>query len=552
VVLQDPAAYVDELLVDALGSVTTPESLTQLLDRLVPPHPQYRPLLRALARYRELAAAGGWSVVPPVKRLRPGKPHPTIPLLEERLAREGFYDGPRSGVLDEALTIAIRKYQQAHQMLANGEVYDVFWKSLNIPVARRIQAIELTLQRWRESRIGDDPYYAFINIADFTLEVWRDGRRLTRNRVIVGQNKDTKCDEESETVVLAHATPIQSAYIENLTFAPFWNVTRTIKEKELDPERGKDPLYYQKNGYEVMRAGTPREWVREMPGPKNSLGFVKFIFPNPHATFVHDTPVKELFERPVRGFSHGCMRVDQPRQLAQLFLEQDGQWDQARFDGLYQTWQTMDFSKLLTDFDPDVYERLRQRAQDLEQVVFLRDPVPIHIEYYTVRVDDDGQTQFLADIYGYDEQQLNPRPPKSCVPESKQAKRQFARIPQQVEALERDAVALVPRVVAALALAPRLEGRKAWIDRALVKELPALSSFTQQHENLARTILDDHQRISQQIAARRGRWNKPLEVEAIRLGRLVKGLTGMTNKARQVCRQIEQRVAELDRTAAPP
>lgn len=552
-VLRDRPAFVRLLLEEDLRRVTDRESLARLLEELQPPYAQYPLLQAALKRYREIAARGGWETVPPNGALRPGKSHPTVPLLERRLAAEGFLAAPTGQKnYGPELEQAVRRYQEAHQLEVTGRPHAVFWKSLNIPVERRVQAIELTLQRWRESRIGDDRYYVFINVPDFYLELWKDGQRLLRNRIVAGANRGVKCDEETETEVLERATPLQSALIEYLVLSPYWNVTRSIKEKELDPERGKDPLYYEKNGYEVMERDTPREWVRELPGPSNSLGFVKFIFPNPHNTFVHDTPLKELFRQTVRAFSHGCMRLQEPLQLAKLLLVEDGQWSEQAFEHRYQTWQTMKFSRLKEHYDPDLYEEMRSRAEKLEKTVYLRQPVPIHIEYYTVRVDDSGQVQFLADIYGYDQQRLDPRRPKSCVPEKKLAKRNFQKMPERVEAYQGEAVELVPLLVRASELGKELQPKGPWLERNLLKELQVLEKFTEQHENLARRILEEHQQVSRALEERRGRWNKRLEAEAVRLQRLMKGLAQMTAKARQTCRQIEQVVGAKKKAEAPP
>ncbi|MBM4318940.1 MAG: hypothetical protein FJ125_03040, partial [Deltaproteobacteria bacterium] len=326
-------------------------------------------------------------------------------------------------------------------------------------------------------------------------------------------------------------------------FSPYWNVTRRIKELELDPERAKDPLHYEKNGYEVMERGTPREWVREMPGPGNSLGFVKFIFPNPHATFVHDTPQKELFRQPVRAFSHGCMRLEEPLQLARQLLREDGQWDEQAYQVRYQSWQSMSFASLKESYDPERYETLRQRATELERNIYLGRPVPVHVEYYTVRVDDAGQVQFLADIYGYDEQLLNPKPPKKCTPEGKSARWSFKRIPEKLAEYQRDAVRLVPEILATAEKAKKLQAKGTWLERRLLKEAKKIDNFMAQHENYAKSIQEAHDQLARALAERDGRWNKRLEEEAVRLQRLLRGLAQMNAKARQLCQQVEQAVS---------
>jgi len=553
-VLRDAAAFVQQRLEADLRSVKDPASLAQLLRDLEPHHLQYGRLRTALARYRQIVADGGWPEVKPAS-LRPGKSHPRVAELKARLAKEGFLPaGEYDTRYDDALEQAVRAYQESHQMDVTGRPHAQFWKSLNISAERRLKAIEITLQRWRETAIGLDPYYVFVNIPDFHVEVWKGDEVLLRKRVVAGESRGKRCDDETETVVLSHATPIQSADLELLVFAPYWNVTRRIKESELDPERGKDPLYYERNGYEVMRQGTPREWVREMPGPANSLGFVKFIFPNPHATFMHDTPVKELFRQPVRAYSHGCMRVQEPWDLAEVILKEDKQWREARFKRIYDQWTSMDFRSLKQSFDRERYERLRERANQLETMVYLNRKVPVHVEYFTVRVDDAGQVHFLSDVYRYDEERISPRRPKRCVPETKAARRDFARAPRRVEALQRKAVELTPRVLQALERARTLDPKGPWEERHLLKQLPKLQDFGPQHENLAQRILAEHASLATALEAARGRWRKPLLAQAVRLQRLMAALEKMNGEAAALSRAVERRTAgrELPGAEAQP
>ena len=539
-VLRDPQAYVRALLQADLRAVHDPESLRAVIEDLPPRHPQYRGLLEALQRYRSIVQAGGWEKVKPRGRLRPGKKNRTVAALKRRLAVEGFFFGKMDERFDEPLEQALRRYQETHQMQVTGRPHRQLWKSLGITAERRVQAIELSLKRWRESSIGRMAGYAFINIPDFHVEVWKDGERLLRHRIIVGENKGRKCDEETERKIYSHATPIQTAWIEFLVFSPYWNVPRSIKEQELDPERGKDPFYYEKHGYEVMRADTRREWVREMPGPANSLGFVKFIFPNPHATFLHDTPLKKLFDRPVRAFSHGCMRVQDPWKLAKLLLSLDGQWNERRFKRLYRDWKSLDFRPLQKEWDPELYERLSEKASELRRTVHLRRPVPIFVEYYPVRVDDEGRVHFLSDIYRYDEQELNPRPAKRCVPETKAARRGFSHTLDRVDALEQDAVEMVPRVLRAMELARDLDPKGPWKERYLLKQVKKLEDFGEHHENLAQRLRDDYDLVAEAIQERRGRWKKSLVAQAVRVRRLSKALAAMTREARAICKQVEE------------
>jgi len=466
--------FVREKLLALLLQATDGPATTRLLHGLVPTHPQYAGLQRELARYRAIAAAGGWTRVKGRRgtKLGPGMGKGLITALEERLAREGYLAGPADGLFDPLLRQAVRDYQQTHQLAEEEELGRLFWDSLAVPVAERIARIELTLQRWRESAIGDDATYVFVNIADFAAEVWTAGQSIFRTKVIVG-NRDLRCDEKTKQLVLGYATPIQSARVTYLVIAPTWKVPPKIKREELDVEREKDPNYYQKQGFEILNPGSPAEAVRQLPGPENSLGFVKFIFPNSHAVFMHDTPAKNLFVYPIRAFSHGCMRLEDPLGMARTLLTLDGQWNEQVFTELYQKWQEIDFSPLRATYDEALYEELRKQAAALERGISLKRPIPIHIEYYTVRIDERGRAQFLADPYGYDQQRLHPTPPKECTPDSEKAVAAFASVPEELARLERSIEELgeeAGRLVAQVArLDPQAKGTAR--SQALAKSL---------------------------------------------------------------------------------
>ncbi len=499
---------------------------------LEPPGDQYRKLVSELARYRDIAKAGGWKKL----RWRPryvgrGSSKKLIEALEARLAAEGYFHGEVDGRYDKDLRKAIRLYHRTHQLMLRKELSRSFWKSLNVPVQSRIRRIELTLQRWRESRIDGDTTYVFVNIADFAAEVWKDGERVFRTGIVVG-NREKRCDEETKREVLGYATPIQSAYITYLVFAPHWRVPPRIKREELDLEREKDPLFYQKEGYELLDPGTPREVARQLPGPSNSLGFVKIIFPNEYSVFMHDTPAKNLFIYPVRTFSHGCMRLEKPLEMAKAILTIDGKWDEEKFQELHEKWEEIDFSPLeeLED-DPErfeeAYEELRRQASDLEETVVLRHPIPIHVEYYTVRVDDDGWANFLADPYGYDRLRLHPElEQEECKPDSEVALEAFGGTPQALDELEARMEALEPKIRTTVETALALEdsgGR--WVTRAkdrakgLQRKLTGSMNLAEQ----IRTLYEDLDEALQD----EGGWNKRRTRRAIKLKRMMDELGKM-------------------------
>lgn len=536
-VLQDRTAYVTTQIADALRAATDADAMEALLGGALPPHPQFAPLRAALARYRTLEKAGGFSVVPARGTIKPGASNAAVRALQVRLAQESFYTGEPTGTYDAPTRAAVEQFQTARQLVVSGEPDAAFWKALDVPVAKRVQTLEIALGRVRRSRVDLDKTFVQVLIPDFHLEFWADGKRVARHRVIVGKPREKKCDEKTSTMTLAYATPVQSAEIKRVVMAPYWNVTRTIKEQELDPQQAANPLYYATHGYEVMRAGEPREWVRELPRPGNSLGFVKFLFPNPYDTYIHDTPTQPMFNRPVRAFSHGCMRVHQAKDFARTVLTHAGQWNEARFNALYEDWR--DMGELLQPYSPVNYERAIEKAAEIQTTLDLRTTIPVHVEYYTARVDDDGRVHFLSDVYGYDELALNPMPPRRCIPETKAARQGLDAVPAAVAKIEADAAGLnaclakLPESRAALAaLTPKAPAK-------LTAAAEALASFSTQHRAYADQVRAAQAAVVAELADRGGRWKPALQERAVSVQRMLRGLRDMATQAKATCAKLD-------------
>jgi len=304
--------------------------------------------------------------------------------------------GPKDDRFDEPLSEAVEAYMVGHQLDPKRGLYKELFSSLNVSAEQRLKQIDLTLQRWRESRIGDDPDYVFVNIPDFHAEVWRDGKRAMRFRIVVG-NTTRECDPETKSWKYANATPLQSARMTYVTLNPFWNVPPRILEEELLPEQLEKEDYFEKLGIERVTI-RGEEVVRQKPGEDNALGLVKFMFPNPHSTYMHDTNKKAFFSYPVRAFSHGCMRVQDPMNLLEHVLTEDGQYDAAKID--------------------KIFEDNKRSEEKKETTLTLKTPIPVHVEYYVVRVNDEGHAEFLSDIYKYDRDRISPPSAESlrCVP----------------------------------------------------------------------------------------------------------------------------------------
>ncbi|MFU8806567.1 MAG: L,D-transpeptidase family protein, partial [Bradymonadaceae bacterium] len=394
---------------------------------LEPPHPQYRRLLKARARYQAIVDAGGWSRVRPFD-IELDTKNPRVPELRERLIIEGFLrEEPASTpeieleiqpetepeiepseniepieeaeadldeelveeppvydpeVVDQALLDAFHAYQETHQFRV-GKPTPGVWRSINVTAERRLAQIELSMNRWRDTLYDGEADYVFVNIPDFHAEVIEGHEQKMRFRVVVGNNIRV-CDKKTRKWRYTNATPIQMANMDHMIINPSWYVPTRLVEESLRPNMRKDPNWFEDNGYEEIRMPGGRTAVRQKPGPQNALGLVKFIFPNPQNTYMHDTPQKHYFDFPVRGYSFGCVRVHTPLDFARYLLEFDSKTDEIDFDATIESGRT-------------------------RQVKFDRE-LPVFTEYYTVRIDEEGRAHFLADIYRYDERDMSEDP----------------------------------------------------------------------------------------------------------------------------------------------
>lgn len=394
------------------------DEVESVFNELEPPHPQYRKLVDALENYRSIAASGGWGKVRSTG-VEPGAKSPRVLDLRTRLWREGYLDladvphGDRPNshahsqdeslvgidevsaekrdfkYVDERLSEAVRAYRETHQFRTEGKPSAGFWRSLNVPVEKRIEQIETTLQRWRESHYDGEPNYIFVNIPDFHAEVYEDHERQLRFRVVVG-NRDRKCDQKTQEWVYPNATPVQMATLDHVIVNPSWWIPSRIQREEIEPKIKTNPDYLEENDYEWVTTRDGAQRMRQKPGDLNALGRVKFIFPNPHNTYMHDTPKQRYFEFPLRAFSHGCVRVKKPIELARYLLEKDELATTEELDEMLRSGRTRRFT--------------------------VKDQIPVFFEYYVVKVDEQGRANFLADIYRLDKLRNSDDPDalKSC------------------------------------------------------------------------------------------------------------------------------------------
>jgi murein L,D-transpeptidase YcbB/YkuD len=369
----DPAGRLDEAL--------ETNSVARSLTGLTPANPQYVALRKGLAEYRDLAARGGWPAVPRTLKLKAGQRSPHLSALAARLAASNDYSGgaPVAGAAyGGELQAAVKRFQRRHGLADDGIVSPAVVKELNVPIERRIAQIELNLERWRwlPRDLGDR--YILVNIPEYRLEVWEGDRVPLAMRVVVGK-QDTP-------------TPIFSETMTYLVFSPYWNVPPDIAKGETLPAVLKDPAFLERTNMEVLDTrgqlvdvaaldlSDPTKYrFRQRPGADNSLGLVKFMFPNEHNVYLHDTPADSLFARASRSFSHGCVRVERPDALASYVLGDQPEWTKQKIADAMQAHQ--------------------------EQVVKLRKGIPVYLGYWTARVAADGAMQFRKDVYGIDQRQ---------------------------------------------------------------------------------------------------------------------------------------------------
>jgi murein L,D-transpeptidase YcbB/YkuD len=379
----DLAEFVSDHVVDATD-------VPKLISSVEPDSEDYRKTEKALVHYLDLQKQQEQSAadsLPAIsKAVSVGEPYLAADALLTRLELEG--DAPTGAVMDAAadktfstgLSDAVKSYQQRHGFTADGKLTPQTIKSLNVSMSDRVAQLQDSLERWRWL---PDPYLharLMVNLPEFVLRGYDSDHKLDFTmRVVVGK------------VVGQHETPVFTHMMKYLVFRPYWNVPVDIARNELAPRIVTSRGYLASKNFEVtdnkgmvLNDYTAKQvaqggvMVREKPGPKNSLGLVKFMFPNQYDIYLHSTPAVSLFEQTRRDFSHGCIRVQKPADLAAWVLEgQGGDWDLAKVQAAMNS-------------GPD------------NRTVSLKTPLPIVIFYLTARVDEDGQTDFFDDIYGYD------------------------------------------------------------------------------------------------------------------------------------------------------
>jgi murein L,D-transpeptidase YcbB/YkuD len=336
----------------------------------------YERFKTALADYRAIEANGGWPSVPAGPTLQPGAVDERVPTLAARLAVTGDLPAaaaPYGTLYDEPLAAAVRRFQGRHGLAADAAVGPATLAALNVPVATRVEQLRVSLERARWVFYDPDSEFLVVNVAGFQLYHVRRGEILWRTRVQVGQP--------------FRQTPIFRAEMTYLVVNPTWTVPPTVFRNDILPAVRRNPAYLASRNIDVFDArgaavdpGTvdwsgrnPPYRLVQRPGPDNALGRIKFMFPNEHAVYLHDTPSRDLFSRDSRAFSSGCIRVENPLELAEQLLGERGR---ARLEARIASGRT--------------------------ETVFLDNPMTVMLLYWTAEVDAGGRVSFFPDVYQRD------------------------------------------------------------------------------------------------------------------------------------------------------
>lgn len=368
---------------DLLDQVRRGASPSALLDSIRPDLPWYGQTVEALAALREIEASGGWPEVEVSadSLVEPGDSGSVVRSLQARLAAEvdpaerELASRAEPGVYDDALEEAVRSFQGRHGITVDGRVGPSTVAALNTPVEERIDEVYLSLQRmrWLPNRLPER--VILVNVAGFEMQVIERGESVLEMDVVVGRPD--------------WPTTLFSDTMSHIVFNPYWHVPESIAEAELLPEIREDPGFLAANRLEVVPEDDPYGEavdpatvdfttfegysLREAPGPENALGRMKFMFPNEHNIYLHDTPADHLFDTHARAFSHGCVRLENPREFARYLFENV-------------------IDRPVEDLDSIL-------DQEEHTQVDLTEPIPIHLVYLTTWADENGRLYFHPDIY---------------------------------------------------------------------------------------------------------------------------------------------------------
>lgn len=349
---QSYVGYLDSILVDP-----------KIIDKKTQNIAQYYKLKTVLKKYREISRKGGWSTINTLtdfKSIKPGDSSAVVAKIRTRLFLTGdIATDSKSGIYERSLQLAVLKYKKRNGFTLDKIILKKHIEEMNVPIDKRIRTIIVNMERcrWIPTELTEAKEYIVVNIPSYRLQYYKKGSIALASNVVVGTTMNR--------------TVIFSGMMSYIVFSPYWNVPKSIKEKEILPGIEENSNYLAEHNMEWEG-----ENIRQKPGKDNSLGLVKFLFPNNNNIYLHDTPAKTLFNSEKRAFSHGCIRVQKPRELAILILENDSNWSPEKIDEAMnkgeETWVT------------------------------LKRKIPVYIGYFTAFVDEQGDINFYKDIYEKD------------------------------------------------------------------------------------------------------------------------------------------------------
>ncbi|MDT8282979.1 MAG: L,D-transpeptidase family protein [Gammaproteobacteria bacterium] len=365
-----------------LGNVARKKSIVDVLKALPPQHAGYQSLKKELSRYRDIERQGGWQRFDKGPTLQPGTQHAQVVQLRQRLRITGDLSaGADTDIFDHGLAEAVKSYQQRQGIMVDGDVGPQTRRSLNIPVSVRILQIRINMERWRWMPRKLGKRYLMVNMTGFELYFIENASVALSMPVIVGKSY--------------RATPSFTGLVSTMEYNPYWTIPTNLVIQDIIPHQLSDSSYLKRksikvySGWKDAREIDPETvnwkqldkekfpyWLRQEPGPKNALGQVKFLFSNPYEIYLHGTPDRYLFDREVRAFSSGCIRVKDPVRLSSYLLNDGSQQGEE---------------EILANIHLGTNQSIRLPAA-----------VRIYLVYWTAWVDQQGRLNFRHDIYRRD------------------------------------------------------------------------------------------------------------------------------------------------------
>lgn len=334
-------------------------------ESLIPVHPQFFLLVKGLHRYRKSIDENNFCLSDDSLPLAKGMQSKELPMIKRRLQAEGYYDFPdTTDFFTESLAKAVYDAKQHLGLKADSTIDKKFGESLRKKSEWQLETAWLNIERARRLPYTPNNASLIVNIPSYQLYVFENNVQTWSMDVIVGK-------KSTPTVLFADS-------VRYIVFNPIWNVPQSIVQGEILPKLKEDSAYLAKRGMRVVKStkdGLPA--IIQNPGAGNSLGKIKFMFPNRYNIYLHDTPLKSMFSRTKRAISHGCVRLNEPKKLAMFLLQNQPEWNEETIE--------------------------EQLSINKEQMVMLVNPVPIFLEYFTAWANDKGEIEFFDDVYRYDQ-----------------------------------------------------------------------------------------------------------------------------------------------------